>query len=95
MKTDGKFSKVILIILGIFLLAFTVTMIWLYLLTGDIPSTLCSCVFVALTGEAGFMGWIKTAKVKAMEREWKQEDQALKTQQEIEKLKKQPEVKYI
>lgn len=46
------------------------------MLTGGVPDTLVQCVFVACTGECGFMGWIKTSKVKAKEREEKKEDEA-------------------
>lgn len=59
----------ILIIIGISIFVFTGLMIWIYLLTGGIPDTLCNCFFIACTGECGFMGWIKTAKTKARERE--------------------------
>lgn len=62
----------ILILLGISVLIFTIVMIWIYLITGGIPDTLCTCFFVACTGECGFMGWIKTAKTRARERELQQ-----------------------
>ena len=65
----------ILILIGVAVIIFTVVMIWLYLITGSIPDTLCTCFFVACTGECGFMGWIKTAKTRYQEREWQQEDQ--------------------
>ena len=60
----------ILVIVGISVLIFTITMIWLYIMTGGIPDTLCTCFFVACTGECGFMGWIKTAKTRYREHEW-------------------------
>lgn len=60
----------ILVLVGITTLIFTITMIWLYLVTGGIPDTLCTCFFVACTGECGFMGWIKAAKVRYQEHEW-------------------------
>lgn len=66
----------ILIFIGISILVFSSVMIWLYILTGGIPDTLCNCFFVACTGECGFMGWIKTSKTKHVEREWQLEDQA-------------------
>lgn len=66
--------NIILAILGLSCLIFTLTMIWLYILTGGIPDTLCSCFFIAVTGECGFMGWIKTAKLKTQDRQWKLED---------------------
>lgn len=85
-----KTMDFILIIVGISILIFTIAMIWIYLLTGGIPDTLCTCFFVACTGECGFMGWIKTAKTRFQDREWQQEDQ--KHQEElIEKQKKEIE----
>ena len=64
----------ILIILGIFLFIFVVTMIVLYIRTGAIPDTLCTCVFAACGGECGVMGWIKTTKDRFRERQWEVED---------------------
>ena len=72
-----KTMDFILILVGTSVLIFTVVMIWLYLMTGGIPDTLCTCFFIACTGECGFMGWIKTAKVRQAERE------------ELQKLQKQ------
>lgn len=69
-----KTMDFILIIVGISVLIFTIAMIWLYLLTGGIPDTLCTCFFVACTGECGFMGWIKTAKTRFQEHEWDLEE---------------------
>jgi hypothetical protein len=73
-----KTMDIILIIVGIAILIFTVVMIWLYLVTGGIPDTLVTCFFAACTGECGFMGWIKTAKTRAREREWEEEDKKQK-----------------
>ena len=64
----------ILVIVYVTLLAFTVTMIFLYVLTGGIPDTLCTCVFGVLGGECGAMAWIKTAKERNKDREWMKED---------------------
>lgn len=69
-----KAMDVILIIVGIFLTAFTVTMIILFRTCGAIPDTLCTCVFAALGGECGIMGWIKTTKERNKERKWQLED---------------------
>ena len=69
-----KTMDLILIIVGISILIFTIAMVWLYLLTGGIPDTLCTCFFVACTGECGFMGWIKTAKTRFQEHEWDLEE---------------------
>lgn len=75
MDRDTKTMDKILIILGVTVLLFTIGMIWIYLITGGIPDTLCTCFFVACTGECGFMGWIKTAKTRYTERRWKQQDE--------------------
>ncbi len=53
---------VILIIVGISLLAFTVSMIITFKQQGAVPDTLVTCVFATLGGECGIMGWIKTSK---------------------------------
>lgn len=68
-----KTMDLILIIVGIAIVVFTIVMIWLYLLTGAIPDTLCTCFFVACTGECGFMGWIKTAKTRYQDHEWQEQ----------------------
>ena len=60
----AKTMDIILILLYITVLLFTGLMYWTYMVTGGIPDTLCTCFFVAVTGECGFMGWIKTAKVR-------------------------------
>lgn len=70
-----KTMDTILILVGVAVLIFTIVMIWLYLITGSIPDTLCTCFFVACTGECGFMGWIKTAKTRYQDREWVLEDE--------------------
>ena len=64
----------ILLVIGAMLLWFTVTMIDLFREYGSVPDTLVNCVFIALTGECGVMGWIKTSKVRHREREWMKED---------------------
>ena len=69
-----KTMDLILIILGVFGFAFIVIMIILYILTGGIPDTLCTCVFAALFGECGVMGWIKTTKERRRERQYELED---------------------
>ena len=65
----------ILIIVGILLIAFTVTMIITFWRMGTVPDTLITCFYGALAGECGVMGWIKTAKVRHQERNWIKEDQ--------------------
>ncbi len=73
-KKHIKTMDVILVIVGIALLAFTIAMIRLFKEYGSVPDTLVTCVFAALGGECGIMGWIKTTKDRAQERQWKQED---------------------
>ena len=54
-------------------------MIWIYLLTGGIPDTLCTCFYGALFGEAGVCGWIKTAKEHYRDRnEYLDDEQRMK-----------------
>ena len=65
----------ILILVGVVLVLFTATMIILFIRTGMEPSTLETCVFAALGGECGVMGWIKTTKERNKEREWQKEDE--------------------
>lgn len=74
-KRSPGVMNIVLLITAILLCWFTVEMIQIYLAYGAIPDTLVSCVFMALTGEAGIMGWIKTRKEKYQERRWQKEDQ--------------------
>lgn len=60
---------VILVILAIIVIAFTITMIVIFVNTGSIPDTLVGCVFAACTGELGVMGWIKSTKDKYLNKE--------------------------
>lgn len=66
--------NVILLVCGVILILFTREMIELFKQYGMVPDTLITCVFAALTGECGVMGWIKTSKVKHQERKWQKED---------------------
>ena len=68
-----KTMDLILILVGGSVVVFTIVMIWLYLLTGAIPDTLCTCFCIACTGECGFMGWIKTAKTRYQDHEWQEQ----------------------
>ena len=70
-----KTMDIILVILGISVFIFTVTMIYLYLTTGGIPDTLCTCFFAMCTGECSVMGFIKTVKEKYRDRTWMLEDE--------------------
>lgn len=69
-----KTMNLILIIIGVCLGAFTLEMIHLFYLYQTVPDTLITCVFAALGGECGIMGWIKTTKDKYREREWQNEE---------------------
>lgn len=73
-KSGVGVMDIILIIVGISLLAFTIAMIQLFREYGAVPDTLVTCVFAALGGECGIMGWIKTTKDRNKERKWEQED---------------------
>ena len=68
--------------MDVLLVAFTLKMILVFEQTGAIPDTLCTCVFAALGGECGVMGWIKTTKDKLTDRKWQIED---RTQSEKER----------
>ena len=69
-----KTMDVILIIVAVLVIAFTVTMILLFLRYAMVPDTLITCFYAAMASECGIMGWIKTAKVRNQEREWMKED---------------------
>lgn len=73
-KKGPGVMNIILAIVGAALLTFTAVMIWLYRTTGAIPDTLCTCVFAALGGECGIMGWIKTTKERRLEHKWELEE---------------------
>lgn len=64
----------ILIIVGVSLWAFTIVMINTFKQQGAVPDTLITCVFAALAGECGIMGWIKTAKEKNKARQEQSKD---------------------
>ena len=65
---------VILVIVGVLLISFTITMIIMFVKYGAIPDTLCTCVFAALGGECGAMGWIRTTKDRQRDRSYELED---------------------
>lgn len=88
-----KTMDLILILVGISVVVFTIVMIWLYLLTGAIPDTLCTCFFVACTGECGFMGWIKTAKTRYQDHEW--QEQFEQKQRELMEREREQEVRNL
>lgn len=66
--------NLILLICAVAIVAFTLEMIDLFKEYGMIPDTLVNCVFLAVTGECGFMGWIKTNKEKYRDRRWQKRD---------------------
>jgi hypothetical protein len=67
--------NLILVIMFLCLLSFTITMIWLFTMFGSVPDTLITCVFAALAGECGIMGWIKTTKERQRDRRWQKQDE--------------------
>ncbi len=69
-----KTMDIILVVIAVTLLVFVVTMTLVYLYTGGIPDTLCTCVFATCGGECGVMGWIKTTKDRHRERRYEIED---------------------
>lgn len=73
-EKDIGVMNIILIILGVFLLAFTVVMTYIYRVSGGIPDTLVACVFALCGCECGVMGAIKNAKEKYKDRAWEKED---------------------
>lgn len=74
-KRNIKTMDIVLILVAVLLIGFTVKMIFVFEEMGSIPDTLCTCVFAALGGECGIMGWIKTTKDKYTDRKWMKEDQ--------------------
>lgn len=66
--------NIILVIVGVCLFTFTAAMIQVFKEYGAVPDTLITCVFAALGGECGIMGWIKTSKDRSRERNWEVED---------------------
>lgn len=73
-KKGAKTMDLILIIVGALLVSFTIAMIVIFIKYGAIPDTLCTCVFAALGGECGVMGWIRTTKDRHRERKYELED---------------------
>lgn len=81
-KKKIKTMDIILVVMAVLLVAFTLKMILVFEQTGSIPDTLCTCVFAALGGECGVMGWIKTTKDKLTERKWQMEDRTQNDERE-------------
>ena len=72
----------VLAFIGILLIAFTFTMVFVYCRYGGVPDVLCTCVFGACTGELGFMGMIQSTKTKYIQREWDEEDRETRAKEE-------------
>lgn len=62
MKKRGAMD-IILILMGIFLFLFTITMIVIFCVKGATPDTLIDRVITCCIGEGGIMGMIQVAKV--------------------------------
>ena len=79
-RRKAKHSKppgtmhVILARMGVFLLAFIVTMVVVFVRQGAVPDTLIGGVFALCGGECGIMGWIKNQKEKVQDRKWELDD---------------------
>lgn len=82
-KSPGVMN-IILVVVGLILVVFTITMIHLFTIYGAVPDTLVTCVFAACGGEFGIMGWIKTTKEWNQSRKWELDDReaAMKQAQE-------------
>ena len=83
-REKWKTMDVILVILAIFLLVFVIVMIAIYIRTGGIPDTLCTCVFSVCGGECGVMGWIKTTKDRHLSRQYELEDRETDKKERME-----------
>ena len=68
LKNELGMMDRILIILGIFLFFFVVTMIVIFCLKDSVPDTLIASVFAVCALEGGCMGWIKTTKDRIREK---------------------------
>lgn len=78
-----KTTNIVLVIVSLLTVAFTVEMIHCFHLYQNVPNQLIICWFTAVTGECGVLGWIKTAKVKNIERQQQLEDyERMKKEQE-------------
>ncbi len=64
-SNQRKTSDVVLVILGVFLLAFIVTMIVIFCVKGSVPDTLIQCTMGTGSIEAFALAWIKVRKIKA------------------------------
>lgn len=83
-KKEIRTMDLILIIVGLLLISFTVSMILIFRKYGSVPDTLITCVFAALAGECGVMGIIKTTKIRYEDREWYKEDRKYERKRNME-----------
>ncbi len=67
-SNQRKTSDIVLVILGVFLLAFIVTMIVIFCVKGSVPDTLIQCTMGTGSIEAFALAWIKVRKIKASDR---------------------------
>lgn len=67
-RSQGGTMDIVLIILGIAIAIFTLTMIILFCLYQSIPDTLVQCFFACCGSEGGFMAVIMVAKKIAEKR---------------------------
>lgn len=58
-----------LVYIAVFLVMYIVVDLVIFCVKGCEPSTLTMYIFIAATGECGFMGWIKQAKIRQQERD--------------------------
>lgn len=62
-----KTLDVVLVLLGVFLLLFTITMVVVFVKFQTVPDTLITSVFACCGAEGGFMALIQTTKIKEKE----------------------------
>jgi hypothetical protein len=67
MNKKGKYIKVILAFMFIFLILFTCACLYITYVKGIEPKVLITCVFAFCGVEGGLSAWIKTTKVKKKE----------------------------
>ena len=76
-----KTMDAILIILGVLTLAFVLEMIHIFKTQYAVPDSLVTGFFAAVASECGFMGLIKSMKIRYEDRKWMEED--------VEKIKQE------
>ena len=58
------FSKSLITLMLLFLVAFTITVLIIFMRTGYEPSELVRAVFLFCSAEAGLLAWIKKTRIK-------------------------------